>query len=302
MDLRSIRYFLVVAEELNITRAAEKLMMSQPPLSLQMKQLEQELGVTLFIRGKRRLELTEEGLLLQQRGRQILKLTEKTEGEIRAMQSGISGTLYLGMVEGRAPFFVSRWIAGFQEEYPEVTYSLWNGSTDDVLDRLNKGLIDLAIIMTPYDTERLEGIPIASHPWAALIPANHPLAKQSGTSIELRDLAAEPLFIPSRKSRRESIRKWFAEIDAEPIIRGTLANFMNAYALADRGVGISIFPRTMHLTEGPVICKEIIHPSRHSSYVLAWNKSKKLSLLGELFRDFVEDSLDPSMELPQDNL
>lgn len=103
MDLRTLRYFTVVAQERNITRAAEKLNMSQPPLSSQMRGLEEELGVTLFLRGKRRLELTEEGILLLRRANQILELTEKTRLELQERVNEVSGTLYLGMVEGRAP-------------------------------------------------------------------------------------------------------------------------------------------------------------------------------------------------------
>ena len=159
MELRTLHYFTVVAQELNITRAAEKLNMSQPPLSNQIKALEEELGVQLFIRGKRRLELTEEGGLLLRRAVQIQELADKTRQEIASLREGMTGVIYLSMVEGRAPFLAARWIAGFREEFPLVRYNLWNGSSDDVLDRLHKGLADLAVIAAPYDTEHLEGFP-----------------------------------------------------------------------------------------------------------------------------------------------
>ena len=149
MDLRSLKYFVVVAQELNITRAAEKLNMSQPPLSNQIKALEEDLGVTLFIRGKRHLQLTEAGSLLLRRANQVLELTDKTRQELQEMQNGLSGTITIGMVEGRAPFLVSRWIAGFREEFPLVQFSLWNGSSDDVLERLYRGLVDRALLASP---------------------------------------------------------------------------------------------------------------------------------------------------------
>lgn len=180
MDLRTLRYFTVVAQERNITRAAEKLNMSQPPLSSQMRGLEEELGVTLFLRGKRRLELTEEGILLLRRANQILELTEKTRLELQERVNEVSGTLYLGMVEGRAPYLAAEWIAGFQQRYPLVRYNLWNGSSDDVLDRLGRGLADLAIIATPYDNERLGGIPVGGEPWAAILAKDSPLAQEEG--------------------------------------------------------------------------------------------------------------------------
>ena len=160
MELRTLHYFTVVAQELNITKAAEVLNMSQPPLSTQIHQLEQELGVPLFIRGKRRLRLTEEGSLLLRRATQILDLTDMTRQELASQSKGMGGTIYLAMVEGRAPYLCAQWIAGFRAQYPLVRYSLWNGSGDEVLERLHKGLADLAIIAAPYDTEHLEGFSV----------------------------------------------------------------------------------------------------------------------------------------------
>ena len=122
MELRTLRYFVVTAQERNITRAAEKLTMSQPPLSNQIKGLEEELGVQLFIRGKRRLELTEEGSLLLRRAQELLELADKTKQEIASLREGMSGTICLGLVEGRAPFLAANWIAGFRAEFPLVRY------------------------------------------------------------------------------------------------------------------------------------------------------------------------------------
>ncbi|MBR2309718.1 MAG: LysR family transcriptional regulator, partial [Oscillospiraceae bacterium] len=118
MELRTLHYFTIVAQEKNITRAAEILNMSQPPLSNQMRNLEEELGVQLFIRGKRHLTLTEEGEVLLRRARQILDMEEKTVQEIASMRNSMSGTLHLALVEGRAPYLAARWIAGFREEFP----------------------------------------------------------------------------------------------------------------------------------------------------------------------------------------
>ena len=120
MELRTLKYFTVVAEELNITHAAERLSMSQPPLSNQIKALEEELGTKLFVRGKRRLQLTEAGRLLYRSAQRILDLTEKTRHDVMSLENGVSGTINIAIVEGRAPFFTARWISGFKEEYPNV--------------------------------------------------------------------------------------------------------------------------------------------------------------------------------------
>ena len=274
MELRTLRYFTVVARELNITRAAEKLNMSQPPLSNQIKALEEELGVQLFIRGKRHLELTEEGALLLRRAVQMQELADKTRQELASLREGMTGTIYLSMVEGRAPFLAAQWIAGFREEFPLVRYNLWNGSSDDVLDRLRKGLADLAVIAAPYDTEHLEGFPVGQEPWAAMLHPDHPLAKEPGDTIPLSSLVGEPLIVPSRKSRIESIRRWFGEIGAEPQILCEMSNYMDAAALSSQGVGVSIFPQTVGVSNGLVVSKVVTQPARQAEYILVWNKGQ----------------------------
>ena len=291
MELRTLHYFTVVAQELNITRAAEKLSMSQPPLSNQIKTLEEELGVQLFIRGKRHLELTEEGGLLLRRAVQIQELADKTRQEIASLREGMTGVIYLSMVEGRAPFLAARWIAGFREEFPLVRYNLWNGSSDDVLDRLHKGLADLAVIAAPYDTEHLEGFPVGREPWIAMLHPDHPLAQTVGDTIPLSSLAGEPLIVPSRKSRMDAIRRWFGEVGAEPHILCEMSNYMDAAALTSQGVGISIFPQTVDVSNGLVVSKVVVQPSRQVEYILVWNRGQPPSGLTREFIHFVQENL-----------
>ncbi len=292
MELRTLRYFTVVARELNITRAAEKLNMSQPPLSNQIKALEEELGVQLFIRGKRHLDLTEEGALLLRRAVQMQELADKTRQELASLREGMTGTIYLSMVEGRAPFLAAQWIAGFREEFPLVRYNLWNGSSDDVLDRLRKGLADLAVIAAPYDTEHLEGFPVGQEPWAAMLHPDHPLAKEPGDTIPLSSLVGEPLIVPSRKSRIESIRRWFGEIGAEPQILCEMSNYMDAAALSSQGVGVSIFPQTVGVSNGLVVSKVVTQPARQAEYILVWNKGQAPTGLTREFIHYVQDCLE----------
>ena len=298
MDLRSLKYFVVVAQELNITRASEKLNMSQPPLSNQIKALEEELGVTLFIRGKRHLQLTEAGSLLLRRASQVLELADKTRQELREMGDGLSGTISIGMVEGRAPFLVSRWIAGFREEFPLVQFSLWNGSSDDVLERLYRGLVDRAVIAAPYDTEHLEGFPVGREPWVALIPVEHPLARQEGNRIPLASLVEQPLIVPSRRSRVEAIRKWFQEIGAEPRIICSTSNYLDAVAMSEFGVGISIFPQTTYTPNALLVSKVITGSERQVEYVLVRSKELRPSPLVEEFINFIRDAMEDDRRRP----
>ena len=298
MDLRTLKYFTVVAEELNITHAAERLCMSQPPMSNQMKALEEELGVKLFIRGKRQLQLTDAGRLLLLRATQILDMTDKAQHEVMSLEGGMSGTINLGIVEGRAPFLIARWISGFKEEFPKVKYSMWNGSSDDVLDRLRQGLVDLAVIAAPYDTEHLEGITVGRGPWVAIMSRTNELAQIPGDEIPLQSLAGKPLIVPSRPSRIDAIRAWFAEADAEPNIICTLSNYLDAVAMSELDIGITIFPRTTYTPNDLLVTKIITEPARQIEYVLVRMKNREPSELMTEFINFVRDTEDTTADDP----
>ena len=298
MDLRTLKYFTVVAEELNITHAAERLCMSQPPLSNQMKALEEELGVKLFIRGKRQLQLTDAGRLLLLRATQILDMTDKAQHEVMSLEGGMSGTINLGIVEGRAPFLIARWISGFKEEFPKVKYSMWNGSSDDVLDRLRQGLVDLAVIAAQYDTEHLEGITVGRGPWVAIMSRTNELAQIPGDEIPLQSLAGKPLIVPSRPSRIDAIRAWFAEADAEPNIICTLSNYLDAVAMSELDIGITIFPRTTYTPNDLLVTKIITEPARQIEYVLVRMKNREPSELMTEFINFVRDTEDTTADDP----
>lgn len=291
MDLRSLHYFTVVAEELNITRAAERLNMSQPPLSSQIKGLEEELGVQLFVRGKRHLTLTEAGGLLYRRARQLLELSEQTQQEIRSM-NGLSGDLNVSLVEGRAPFLLARWIAGFRSEFPQVSFHLWDGSGDEVMERLQRGLADLALVAAPYNAELLDGFTVGREPWVAMMSSDHPLAQEEGAFLPLRRLVGQPLFIPNRRSRADSLRAWFNELGEEPCIAGDLSNYIDAVALAEQNAGVCIYPMTTY-NESDLVSKKIITESaRQVEYALVWKRNERRPELVEEFINFVRDCME----------
>ena len=291
MEIRELKYFMEVAQELNITRAAKKLNMAQPPLSRQIQALEEELGVSLFDRSRKKLQLTEEGKLLRIRAGQILELMEKTESEVRELTKGTSGTLYIGTVEGRGPNLVSKCIARFKKLYPKVYYEIWNGSTDDVLDRLQKGILDVALIMEPFNTEQLGSIIVDKVPWIAMIHNEHPLAKIPGDTIELSALAKEPIILPSRKSRVREVMGWFEEAGVEINMQAEMSSYLNARELTMQGVGIAIFPSTSDRERKNVWVteKRLVNPERIASYALVWDKKKTLSVLGERFVNMVRE-------------
>ena len=288
MDLRGLRYFSVVAEELNFTRAAQRLCMSQPPLSYQSKALEEELGTPLFLRGGRTLQLTEAGKVLYRRASQLLDLAERTQEDL-AM--GLSGTLCLGSVAGLAPFLAARWLAGFREEYPLVRFEIVNGSSDDIIDQIQRGYIELGLIAAPYDDEHLEGIPVGDEPWCAIMSRRNPLAAEPEKPLPLKELAGQPLIVPHRRSRVDEIRSWFQQAGAEPTIIGEHSNYVDVLAMASADVGISIFPQTAPETMPGIVCRRIVEPSHQARYLLVRKRNTSISELSQAFLDFVTDDL-----------
>jgi len=200
-----------------------------------------------------------------------------------------NGNLCLAIVEGRAPFVAARWIAGFHDEFPLVHFSLWNGSSDEAIDRLFKGLADAAFIAAPYDMEHLEGLYICSEPWVAIIPKDHPLAKTEGPEIPLSALADEMLILPDRPSRIEAIQRWLGEIGKEPQRLCETASYLDAVALAEQSVGIAIFPQTTYTPNNLVETKVITDPIKKIDYYLVWPTGEKPSRLTQLFLDHVTD-------------
>ena len=291
MDLRGLHYFSVVAEELNFTRAAQRLCMSQPPLSNQIKALEEELGTPLFLRGGRTLQWTEAGKVLYRRASQLLDLAERTQEEVSSLAMGLSGTLCLGSVAGLAPFLAARWLAGFREEYPLVRFEIVNGSSDDIIDQIQRGYIELGLIAAPYDDEHLEGIPVGDEPWCAIMSRRNPLAAEPEKPLPLKELAGQPLIGPHRRSRVDEIRSWFRQAGAEPTIIGEHSNYVDVLAMASADVGISIFPQTAPETMPGIVCRRIVEPSHQARYLLVRKRNTSISELSQAFLDFVTDDL-----------
>jgi DNA-binding transcriptional LysR family regulator len=293
MELRHIRYFLTVAEEGSFTKAAERLNIAQPPLSRQIRDLEEELNSKLFVRKARGLALTEEGTRFLQYARRIKQLADQSVEDISKMNEGLTGRLYLATVEGHAPELFANWISEFKKKYPLVEYEVWNGNSDDVIKRVHSGLNEVGVITLPYDEEGLDGRLIYSEPWVAIIPKDHPLTKEKGDSIELKKLAPYELIIPSRRSRRKEIENWFAPLKCQPKIICRMAHMLNAYELTSKGVGIAIYPASAaKYVNGGVVIKRIIKPDVTAGYVLVKSAERDLSKVAMEFWDMVNEMYD----------
>ena len=295
MELRHLRYFLTVAEELNFTRAAEKLMIAQPPLSRQIRDLEDELGTPLFIRQHHALQLTEAGQLFRRYAYRIVAMADKSVDDIRLMHRGLQGMLYIAEVEGKAPHLVSGWIAGFAQEYPDVQYSLWNGDSDEVVKRVRAGLCDVAVVMEPFEHHGLHTRKVYHEPWVAIFPDGHPLAGKMDERVYLEELAQYDLIVPAKESRLQTITERFAQMGAEPRVRARISNTLNVYELVEQGMGVAIYPAAAAdlIRDDGLKIREIVNPAMEATYVLIWSAEHVLSPVAEKFIEFIHDTLPP---------
>lgn len=293
MDLRTLTYFFEIVKVHNISKAAENLHMSQPPLSRQMQLLEEELGVQLLIRGKRKITLTQEGEFLRDRAEQLIALANKTVEQINSIGNKVTGKIYLGSIESISVGVVPKWITGFRELYPEVEFDWWSGNSNDVLDRLEQGLVDIAIVRTPCNKDKFKAISLYKEPWMIYIHKESTLAKEAGETISLEKLKDIPLIIPSIKTRAKEIRDWFRKKDMEPSICCEISPAMNALSLVEEKMGAAILPESAKraASDKGIITKKIINPDMESEIIIAYNRNTALSYTVEKFISFVCDSV-----------
>ena len=289
MELHHIEYFIAVAEELNFTRAAQRLMISQPPLSRQIQALEEELGSRLFERSPHGLRLTPAGSTFLQYAMQIHELVSRSRADVSELSGGLQGTIDIASVEGHAPRQIAGWIASFREEHPKIQYTIWNGSTDDVIYRVTRGLAEVGVITEPHNAEGLHAFPVYKEPWAALIPASDPLAADKDKPLPISQLEGKDLIIPSRQSRLHEIRSWFSGETPNLHVICRISHMLNAFELVRRGVGIAIYPVSdNHFSGDPtVVIRKLSGSLTDASYILVWDRTKPLSHIAKLFIDHI---------------
>lgn len=244
MELRTLRYFLTVAEEKNITHAAQKLNISQPPLSRQLSQLEEELGVALFIRGKRHIQLTEEGKYLAQQAQHILNMAEQTRQQLTEMKGQeVKGMLLLGVTETCSASILPSVLPQFRARFPQVSYDIWCGSSSDIGQRIEQGILDIGIIREPLSMENFEARYLADEAWIAITGKAHPLA--ASRSVTLEQLCREPLFIPSRQPLQNEIHNWLATLSGSYEIAGMYNQISSIIPLITGNMGVAICPESV---------------------------------------------------------
>lgn len=235
MELRVLRYFLTVAREENITRAAQVLHITQPTLSRQLMQLEDELKVKLFRRSNHRLYLTEDGMILKRRAQELLTLADKTKKDF-LHKDKISGEIMIGTGEFRSSRCLARMMKSFSAEYPHVQFRMFSGNGEDVRDNIERGIFDIGVVLEPVDISRYEFVSIPEKErWGILTDAAGNLAKkESVTAAELADI---PLITPTREFREGKLGRWFGEHNSRLNIVAAGNLLYNEAILAQIGMG-----------------------------------------------------------------
>lgn len=285
MDLKSLRYFLAIADEGSISAAAESLNLSQPNISRQMTLLEKELGAKLFERGSRRIVLTEEGMLLRRRAVEILQLADTAVTEIGSAGKDVIGTVRIGCGETDAMRVVARAIRRFSETHPMVRFELHSGNAEDVSDLLERGLVDFGVLIEPTDKTRYDYLSFPTDiRWGALVRRDDPLARLYGVSPS--DISGRRVIVSRQNMAANGISGWMGPDFPEPDVVATYNLLFNASLLVSEGVGIALCLEGIVNTSGDSDLLFVpFEPELRVGMSLVWKKNSVQGRAQRLFLD-----------------
>ena len=291
MELRVLRYFLAVAREESISRAAQAVHVTQPTLSRQMMELEEELGKTLFLRGKRKISLTEEGLFLRKRAQEIIALVEKTESAFSKPEEHISGDVYIGCGETEAMRILARAARKLQRIHPDVTYHLFSGQGEDVRERLDEGLVDFGVFIEPVDLSKYDFIKLpTSDIWGVLMRRDSPLA--SRTTVTPSDLRNLPLIFSNQPMVKNEISGWMGEGVEHLNIVTTYNLLFNAALMVEEGMGYALgLDGIISVSENSPLCFRPLEPRLEVGLDIAWKKHQIFSKAAATFLEFLQKEI-----------
>lgn len=289
MEIRVLRYFLAVAREESITAAANFLHLTQPTLSRQIHDLEEELGQQLLVRKSHRVVLTPEGMLLRKRAEEILTMVDKTESEFRSMETTVSGDVYIGSGETQAIRKIAKIIRQLQKDYPEIHYHMHSGNAPDNTDRLDNGLLDFGILIQPADIAKYDSLELpAKDVWGVVMRKDSPLAAKACICKE--DLRTVPLLCSRQAvlSQRHgnAFAAWFgADFDKLNIV-STYNLIYNAAVMVEEGVGYAVtLDNLANTSAASDLCFRPLSPRLESGLNVVWKKYQVFSPAAEIFLD-----------------
>ena len=291
MDIRVLRYFLAVAREENISKAAEYLHITQPTLSRQLKELEDELKVSLFTRGKRSITLTDKGMLLRKRAEEITSLMDKTEVEFSNLDNLISGDVYIGGGETLAMKILAEVMTDMSEEYPDVRFHLYSGSADNVMDRIDKGLLEFGVVIEPADIRKYEAmrLPYTDH-YGLIMKKDDPLASMDTIPISmLKDI---PILVAKRIIDNNYFSEIFGISPEQLDIRATFNLIYNAALLVEHGMGYALtIDKLINVTGDNNLCFVPLEPETTLNLSIIWKRYQMFSGASKEFLDRLKERL-----------
>ncbi len=296
MEIRVLRYFLAIAREGSITNAANFLHVTQPTLSRQIRDLEEELGQKLFIRRSHSMTLTAEGMILRKRAEEIVSMVDKTEAEFNSMENVVGGDIYIGGGETEGIRLIAEIAHDLREDYPDIHYHLYSGNSEDVTERLDKGLLDFGILIQPADISKYDYINIPTKDtWGVVMRRDSPLARKK--MIQKEDLLGVPL-ICSRQAisgdrRNNEFAGWFGEDFDKLDIVTTFNLVYNAAIMVEAGIGYAItIDKIANTGENSSLCFRPLEPRLDSGLNVIWKKYQVFSSAAELFLEKLRENFE----------
>lgn len=294
MEIRLLRYFIAVANQQNISAAAQYLHISQPTLSRQLSDLEEELNTTLFIRGNRKVSLTPEGIFLLKKAKEIVELVDKTTANFSQQEETLSGEVYIGAGETKAMCVIAKSLKKLLDDYPAVQFHLYSGNADDIMDKLDSGLLDFGIVIEPADKKKYDYIQLpAIDTWGVLMHKNSPLAEQ--TAINPKELLDKPLIISRQTSVDSELSGWLGKSMEDLNIIGTYNLLYNAALMAEEELGyVLCLDHLINTTGDSNLCFRPLIPQLTTNLNIIWKKHQIFSSAAQAFLEQFRTNLNLS--------
>ncbi len=291
MELRELKYFLAVTKEQSISKAAQALFVTQPNLSRQMQNLEREIGKQLFIRGTKKITLTEAGRLLRKRAEEILELYNQTEAELNTPIADVSGDIYIGGGESYVMGLIAKAAHCVQKEFPNVKYHLFSGDSATISERLDKGLIDFGIFIEPFDLSKYDYLRLPlTDTWGILMRKDSPLAEKQFIAPE--DLWDKPLILSRQSIGKNLISDWFHKSTEELNVVATGNLLYNMSLLVEEGLGYAVcLDKIINTTGDSDLCFRPFYPELKSHLDIAWKKYQVFPKCTEVFLKRLQEIL-----------
>lgn len=291
MEFRVLKYFLAVAQEENITKAAEALHTSQSNLSRQLAELEESVGKKLFDRGSRKITLTEEGMFLRKRAKEIIELTERTESDLSAFDEVTSGIVHIGAAETHIMRILADAMLSLRNTHPQIQYDIFSGSTIEVTDQLNKGLLDFGVLVAPVDLQKYDYLQFPMKDIFGLVVwKDSPLAKLPAITPD--DIKNQPVLCSKQQLDGNVLSGWFGD-DIEHLNIVSTFNLITTPAMmVDAGLGYAFtFDKLVNTTENSNLCFRPLEPRVETSLYLVWKKYQIFTKAANVFLKHVQESL-----------